>query len=315
MTLKVNGEVIPEQAVLVELRRLMQFFSQHIPRAALGKQMPELLAKAREQVIGAKLLLLEARRRGIAVTDAEIDARIREMTAQSGGDEKFRALLLHQKLSEAALRTGIRDGRTIDRFVARIIEHIEAPDEAQVREYYEKNPGAFSASARVQVRHILLKPADKTPGARDATFTRLEQLRQQCREGADFAELAEAHSECPSGRKAGGSLGWLTRGVTLPEFDDTLFSMQVGDVSAPFQTPLGCHIIQKTAEEAGESTSFEDARPKIADLLTHQARGQAITRVVNELKKRATIEDDGPMSQSAMDAVLDSFLDSPGTPC
>lgn len=315
MALKINGEVVPEQAILVELRRLMHFYSEHMPRAALGKQMPVLLAQAREQVIGAKLLLLEARRRGIAVPDAEIDARVREMAKQSGGDDKLQALLRRQNLTVEALRTGIRDGRTIDRFVARIIEHIEAPEDAQVREYYENNPGAFSVPGRAQVRHILLKPADATPAAREATFARLDQLKRQCREGADFAELAAAHSECPSGRKTGGSLGWITRGVTLPEFDQVLFGMKVGDVSDVFQTPLGCHIIQKTAEEPGESTTFDDVREKIVDLLTHQARGRAITRVVNELKKKATIEDDGPLSQSTMDAVLDSFLDSPGAPC
>lgn len=315
MTLKINGEIVPEQAILVELRRLMQFYSQHMSRAALGKQMPALLAQAREQVIGAKLLLLEARRRGIAVPDAEVDARVREMVKEGGGEEKFRALLKRQNFSEEALRAGIRDGRAIDRFVARIVEHVEAPDDEQIREFYEKNPEAFSTAPRAQVRHILLKPADSTPAARDAAFARLDQLKKQCREGADFAELAAAHSECPSGRKTGGSLGWITRGVTLPEFDGVLFALKVGEVSDAFQTPLGCHIIQKTAEEPGEATSFEDARARIVDLLVHQARGRAITRVVNELKKRAAIEDDGPLSQSTMDAVLDSFLDSPGKPC
>jgi len=313
MPLKINGETIPEQAILIELQRLMRFYAEHMPREQIGKHMDILLAKARDQVVGAKLLLLEARRRGIEVADGEIEMRVQQMIEQCGGEDKFNALLRKQNLALATLRESIRTGRQIDIFVARIIEHVEPPTETQTQAYYDTHPEVFTTPDRAQVRHILMKPDAAIPEAHAATVKRLRELKAQQCAGADFAGLAAAHSECPSGKKAGGSLGWIARGVTLPEFDEVLFRLHIGEVSEVFQTKLGLHIVQKTAEEQGALTPFDEVKEKISDLLLHQHRGEAINRVVEELKKRAKIEDDDPLSQPAMDAALDSFLDAPST--
>ena len=70
-----------------------------------------------------------------------------------------------------------------------------------------------------------------------------EELKSQIEAGADFAQIAEEHSQCPSG-KQGGDLGAFTRGQMVPEFDEVVFSETVGDVHGPVQTQFGYHLIQ-----------------------------------------------------------------------
>ena len=230
MTLRVNGEVIPETVVLAELKRLLEFYSEHVPKEELGRRMQELLAKAIEQAIGAKLLLTEAQRRNTQVPEAEIDARIRQMIRQCGGEKEFAQVLLRQELSLDQLRESIRTGRQIDKLVERITATVSEPTLDDCEIYYREHRESFTTPERVQARHILLKPAAKTEGVRAACISRLQAIKQRIEEGRDFADEAAAHSECASGRKTGGSLGWLAKGVSLPEFDEVLFGLELGQV-------------------------------------------------------------------------------------
>jgi peptidyl-prolyl cis-trans isomerase C len=67
----------------------------------------------------------------------------------------------------------------------------------------------------------------------------------QINAGKDFAELAKANSNCPSG-KQGGDLGFFSRGRMVKEFEDAAFSMEVGQVSEPVKTQFGYHLIKVT---------------------------------------------------------------------
>jgi parvulin-like peptidyl-prolyl isomerase len=298
MTLRVNGEPIADAVVLTELQRLIRFYSEHLPKAEIGRQMPALLKKAREQAIGAKLLLDEARRRGIQVAPEEADKRIQQMTEEAGGEERFAALLEKQKVTIDQLRAGVIQGRQIDRLVAEITRFVPEPEEEELREWYEGHPGDFQSPPRAQARHILIKPATAASGDREVAESRLMELRAQALAGAEFGDLAAAFSECPSGKSTGGSLGWITQGITLPEFDDVLFRMKTGEISEVVQTPLGLHLVQKTAEEAGgETVAFEDIKDQIRDLMIHTRKGEALAKIVEQLKNRAEIEDDGEFDQ------------------
>lgn len=309
MTLRVNGEVIPTSVILVELKRLIQFYSEHMPKVEVGRKMKDLLVKAVEQAIGAKLLLAEAQRRRVEVSEAEIDERIKLMIRQCGGDEKFGNVLGKQKLSMDQLRAGIRTGRQIDKLVERITATVADPTSEDCETYYREHRDAFTTPERVQARHILLKPSAKTEGDRATCISRLQAMKQRIEEGQDFADEAAVHSDCASGRKTGGSLGWLARGVTLPEFDGVLFDLAIGQVSEVFETPLGFHIVQKVSQEPGEPVAFEEVRERIEELLQHTRRGEAIATVVRELRKKALIEGEEEGLGFPVDQVLDSFLD------
>ncbi|AHF01264.1 peptidyl-prolyl cis-trans isomerase [Thiomicrospira aerophila AL3] len=88
---------------------------------------------------------------------------------------------------------------------------------------------------KASARHILV-----------ATEQACLDLKNQIAEGADFAELARAHSQCPSGR-SGGELGEFGPGMMVPEFDRVVFSAPVNEVQGPVQTQFGFHLLEVTA--------------------------------------------------------------------
>jgi peptidyl-prolyl cis-trans isomerase C len=83
-------------------------------------------------------------------------------------------------------------------------------------------------------RHILVSTAQEC-----------EDLKTQIAGGADFADVARQHSQCPSGR-SGGELGQFGRGQMVPEFDEVVFSATVGEVQGPVRTQFGYHLIEVT---------------------------------------------------------------------
>jgi peptidyl-prolyl cis-trans isomerase C len=88
--------------------------------------------------------------------------------------------------------------------------------------------------ARASARHILVP-----------TREACEELIVKIESGADFAEVAKEHSRCPSGRQ-GGELGEFGQGQMVKEFDEVVFSAEVGKVHGPVQTQFGYHIIEVT---------------------------------------------------------------------
>jgi len=91
-------------------------------------------------------------------------------------------------------------------------------------------------------RHILVK-TNQVVGDEQAK-AKVAELRQRIAEGADFAELAKLHSEDAGSRVEGGDLGWSDPSAFVPEFSQAMTSLKEGEVSQPFATPFGWHIVQ-----------------------------------------------------------------------
>jgi len=290
MAVKINGEVLPEEAIEYEFRRLLQFYSQYMPAEELKNQVDSLRQKAVEQAIGAKLLVDEAARLDIKVPPERVDQRINEMIEQVGGEEVFEQRLKEQGVTGEQLWKDIERGAKVDILVENITSEAPEPTLDEMQAHFEANKDQFVKSERVSASHILVKPASDSDEDRVAAEKKIEEIRQKIADGADFAELAAEHSECPSGKQSGGSLGWFQRGMMVPEFDNAVFSMEVGELSDIIETQFGFHIISKTgAEDAGEA-SYPDAEPKIRDILRHAKRGELLSAHVEELREKAVIE-------------------------
>ena len=286
----INGQPLPPEAIEFELGRLVKFYCQHMPEEQVRAQLPALREHAVEQAIGARLLFDEAARLNISVPDADVDERLAQMKKQVGGAKKFEALLAQQKLTEAGLREQIRSGRRVDMLVEQVVAAIPDPTEEEMRAHFASHQDEYARPERAQAQHILVSPAGKDEAARTAAKAKIEEIRARVQAGGKFADEAAAHSECPSGREAGGSLGWFGRGMMVPAFDEAAFGMKVGELSGIIETQFGYHIIQKTGHEEETAASFEDVRDAIRDFLRHAARGAALSAHVAELKAKAKIE-------------------------
>ena len=92
--------------------------------------------------------------------------------------------------------------------------------------------------AKANARHILV-----------SSEAECNNLKQQIIDGADFAEMAAAHSNCPSGQQ-GGDLGSFSPGQMVPEFDTVVFNEAVGEVHGPVKTQFGYHLIEITSRDS-----------------------------------------------------------------
>ena len=292
MTIRVNGEAITEQAIEFELGRLIRFYAEHMPEEQVREQMDALKKRAREQAIGAKLLLDQAAKLDIRVEDEAVDKRVGELAEEAGGREAFEEMLKKQCMQEEAIRESVERGLRVEKLVEQVTAGAPAPTEAETEAHFREHAEEYRKPERAQVQHILIKAEPDQAEARGSARKRLEEIRQRLvSQGANFAEEASIHSDCPSGKKSGGSLGWFSRGMMVPEFDQAVFSMSVGDLSEVIDTPLGCHLIRKTGHQDAAEADFEEVREQVEDFLRHTARGEVLAGYVAELREKAVIEE------------------------
>ncbi len=288
--IKVNGKPVPQSAIDYELGRLIQLYSQYLPEGQIRRQMDVLRERAKKQAIGARLLFDEAERLQIEVSEKELDERIAQYEEQSGGKERFAALLKKQNINPVEFREQTRRGRRVDKLIELHTANLPDPTEEEMRAHFEAHRDEYTKGEQAQAQHILISPKDKTEAAKAAALAAIQDLKRRVESGEDFSALAAAHSDCPSGKQAGGSLGWFGRGAMVPEFDEAVFSMKDGEVSDIVETQFGYHIIKKVAHIDAEAPDFEEARDKVRDFLRHARRGEALKAYVDELREKATIE-------------------------
>ncbi|MGQ0524181.1 MAG: SurA N-terminal domain-containing protein [Betaproteobacteria bacterium] len=164
----------------------------------------------------------------------------------------------------------------MDQLMARI-----EVEEKEIRKYYEEHRGQFETRQERQASHILIT-VDAGASAEDKQKARMraEELAKQLRQKPErFTEAAKEHSQDPGSAANGGDLGYFGRGTMPKPFEDAVFAMKPGEVSAPVETQYGFHIIRLTNVKGGEGRSFEDARKQIETELKRQQAGRSFAEL------------------------------------
>jgi peptidyl-prolyl cis-trans isomerase D len=162
--------------------------------------------------------------------------------------------------------------------------------DAEIQQYYTQNQASYRVDAQVKVRHILISVDPNAGAAADAAAKAkaqgiLDQLRKD--NGKDFAELAKKNSDDPGSKDQGGELGWIKHGTTVPQFDQTSFAQQPGQISGLVRTQYGYHIIQTEEKQDAHVKSLSEVRSAIVDILTKQKVGQAEQTFAQQLAAEA----------------------------
>jgi peptidyl-prolyl cis-trans isomerase D len=156
-------------------------------------------------------------------------------------------------------------------------------DEADLREYYSQHLSDYRVPDRVKVAHILFKTTGKTPAEVATIEKTAADVLNQIRSGGNFGDLAKKYSE-DSTAQAGGELGWLVHGQTVPEFDSMAFSLKPGDVSGLVKTTYGFHILKIEDKQVAHLQSFEEVKNSILDDLGKQRVADAQARIAGSLE-------------------------------
>ncbi len=153
-------------------------------------------------------------------------------------------------------------------------------DEQGLRAYYEEQRRAATAGEERRASHILITEEARTPEAARALA---EDLKLQLDGGASFAELAAEHSDDPDSAEQGGDLGWIQRGAFMEGFEDALFGLDEGEVSAPVRTGFGWHLIRADEVRAEAYAAFEDMREELLEPYRQRAGEQRFHDLVERL--------------------------------
>lgn len=171
----------------------------------------------------------------------------------------------------------------------------------RLRDDFQKHRRQFDGTKR-RARQILIKvsapdaapasPAKKAADGSDieAAKGKLDRIRQEILDGTiTFAQAARKYSQAPSAEQ-GGDVGYFSYRGPMPEaFTRPIFELKVGEVSRPFVTPFGVHLVQVTEEKPGQ-LSLEDARPQVLEQLSEELWNQT----VRDLRSKAKIERTNP---------------------
>ena len=127
-----------------------------------------------------------------------------------------------------------------------------SPSEQEMKDFFEDQQGQFgSRPATVSFRQVVIAPRP-TDAAKSRALALADSILIELRKGADFAVAAKRFSSDPGSRDRGGELGWARRGLFVPEFDRVAFSLKIGVISEPVETPFGYHLIQVMRTQPGE---------------------------------------------------------------
>ena len=142
-----------------------------------------------------------------------------------------------------------------------------APDEQALRDYYEANSANFTQDEQRNANHILIQVRRDAPESEQtAALDKANLIRASALEsGASFEGLAKENSDDIGSRTEGGETGMFGRDVMAPEFEEAVFSMNIGDISEPVRTDFGYHIIRLKDIDPGGLQTFEQARQDVED--------------------------------------------------
>ncbi len=208
------------------------------------------------EMVEEMLLVAMARRDSIFVSpqaiDDELDRRVEELETRHGSAEALDDALADEGLTRERLREIYREDIE-RRMLAEQVIRYEVHGKVDVTwrdvdKYYEEHGAEVAAVPEAfHVAGIVSAPKVSEALKRQA-FERLDEARAELDAGADFAEVAARHSDDASATR-GGDLGWIERGMMVPEFEEAVFALGEGEVSGVVPSRFGFHIIKVEQRE------------------------------------------------------------------
>ncbi len=226
-----------------------------------GSPSPEARCQYLAMLVRNKLMLAKAEIDSVVVLDAEVDLntqnRMDMILSQSGKTANELEALYGKTLEQVRLelRDQIREQMLVSKMEETMTDGIVVTP-ADVKRFYGKIPKDslpyFSAS--VEVAQIV-KIAKVSEEQKNKTRTQLIGIRDRILAGEDFATLAKQYSDDPTVISNGGEMGWSARGRMVPEFEATAFKLKPKELSMPFESAFGMHIMQLIERRGNEYQS------------------------------------------------------------
>ncbi|CAD5369820.1 Peptidylprolyl isomerase [Rubrivivax sp. A210] len=250
----------------------------------------KLKREALDQLIEREVLWQAAKAEGIVAEDAEVQAVLRQMAEQMKGRDSFARKLEQAGFNEKDYAEYVRQDLSGAKFLVRKSSQEPVVGDDEVEAFYKQNIHRYTKPEAARASHILIKLGPQASAEeRSAARVRIDELRSRIQAGADFSELARAHSADNSALN-GGDLGEVARGRMVKAFEDALFALAPGQVSEVVATPSGLHLIKAGAVVPAVIQPLDEAKDGIRAKLLAEKRTMVARDLVARLKAAAKVE-------------------------
>lgn len=246
---------------------------------------------------------------GASTDDANVILEsAQNLFSQIKGGTDFKQLAIANSADQTALQGGDLGWRKMAQLPGVFIEAVEKLEAGSVSEpirsdagfhlvkLYERRGGGEQLVEQHFARHILIAPNEIRD--EETTISQLNDLRERVAAGEDFAALAKEFSEDPGSALNGGELGWSTPGMFVPAFEQTMNSIELQEISAPFLSQFGWHILQVT-ERRNQDFSDEIMRNRAENLLRQRKYEEELQVWLQEIRDEAFVEIKQPKTKES----------------
>jgi len=272
----VLAQVNQEEITLDEFNQEFKEVILDTDKEAKGGSLKDLKQACLNQVIERKILVQEARRLGIRVSEEELNQAIVEIKMDYSGEgfgeklnlkgmtlEEWKARLEEKLLGEKMIRSALHYRGEID--------------EKEALEYYETRRSSFQLHQRVRARQIVVADGEEAI-----------QILKRLKKGESFEKVAAEKSLGPE-KVNGGDLGYFSRGERPAEFD-RVFEMEVGTISEVIKSPYGYHIFKLEERIEARQIPFEEAKSGIIQKLAQKKGEEEFQKWFKGLKGKANVK-------------------------
>lgn len=285
VAVSVDGIVLKKGELAKMVKAKMNLYKDKIPADKKNEVQKGLKKELVEEFVLRTVLTNEANSKKIIATDKEIQAAINQIKANIPPDKKVEDFLKENNVRKEDIALGIKIRKLVEMETGKKAK----PTQKEINKFFTDNKEKFTTQESVHVRHILVtidaKDDEKTKAEKKA---KIENLRKQVLEGADFAEIAKNNSDCPS-KENGGDLGEIKKGQTVKPFEDAAFSQEKNAIGPVVTTEFGHHIIQVLGRTPGKTVQLDEVKDKISLYLEQQKQAESFSQMTAKLKKNAVI--------------------------
>jgi peptidyl-prolyl cis-trans isomerase C len=291
---RVNGEAINKD----EFERAVKSLEARAGQAVPADKRAEVLRGLLNQMIAYKLLLQESKSLRVNVTDADVDARLKQIQGQFPNEQAFTKALGDQGVNVQQLKNDQKQ----QLLVAKVLDTQVAPkvsvSDNDVEDFYTKNPDQFKEPENAHLQHILIgTPPNADAAVKGKAKAEATAILKQIKAGADFQKLAKEKSQDRGSAPNGGDLPPIARGgqvsgggMVPQEFVDAAFKLKPGQVSPVVETQAGFHIIKMVEHRDGRVIPLQEVKPQITQSLKEQQGNQKTEAYIESLKAKSKIE-------------------------
>lgn len=257
---RINNEII----TLTELEEAYQQLKSALPE---GERLPsrrELL----ERMVENRLLLQEAKREGIKVSEGEVQENIERVKSTFLSEKAFEMALENEGIKIEDLKKRYEEELMIKKLIDREVKPEVEVTKKEIRDYYEKNKSRFREEEKVKIRHILFE-----------NYAQAEEVSKKVKSGIDFEEVAK-----------GAYLGSFERGQLDRRIEEVAFNLKEGEISQIIKTESGYHIIKLEKKEEARVKELSEVKEVIRNFLSSQKMEKRIEEYLEELKAKQEIE-------------------------